>query len=83
MQVLVTGATGFVGSAVVRALRWHGHSVLALVRDAAKGRKLARRGVQVAAGDMLRPETYEPLVSRVDAVAHCARLPLAGRWTYW
>ena len=37
MNVLVTGATGLVGGAAVRALVQHGHRVLALVRNAKRG----------------------------------------------
>jgi nucleoside-diphosphate-sugar epimerase len=49
MKALVTGATGFVGAAVVQALLRHGHAVVGLVRDPAKGEALARAGVELAA----------------------------------
>jgi uncharacterized protein YbjT (DUF2867 family) len=57
MDVLVTGATGFVGSRLVPALRAAGHEVTALVRDA--GRYDAPPGVRVVEGDLLDPETVE------------------------
>ncbi|MBX3414285.1 MAG: NAD-dependent epimerase/dehydratase family protein [Pirellulales bacterium] len=81
MRVLVTGATGFVGSAAVRALRRHGHAVWGLVRDPAKAPPLTAIGAEVFAGDMWRPETYVPRVSEVDAVIHAAQQRTTGRWT--
>jgi nucleoside-diphosphate-sugar epimerase len=82
MNVLVTGATGFVGSAVVRALLRRGCAVVGLVREAARGRSLEELGASAAVGDMERPETYEPLVSRVDAVVHAAQAKPQGRWSH-
>jgi len=81
MRVLVTGATGFVGGAAVRALLRHGHTVLGLVRDPAKAAAITAAGAEVFAGDMWRPESYEPRVADVDAVVHAAQQKTVGRWT--
>lgn len=81
MRVLVTGATGFVGSAVVRALRADGHDVAALVRDPAHADRVAETGAVLHRGDMLEPRTYVPLVADVDAVVHAAQLAVPGRLT--
>jgi nucleoside-diphosphate-sugar epimerase len=81
MHVLVTGATGFVGRAIVDALLRHGHTVLGFLRDPEKGRSLERDGVSIAVGDMWQPETYEPLVAEVDAVVHAAQEKANGRWS--
>ena len=81
MKILVTGATGLVGGAVVKALRWRGHTVVGLARDANRGKILSRQGVETVLGDMRRPETYQPLGRQVDAVVHAAQEPLTGRWS--
>lgn len=81
MRVLVTGATGFVGSAVVRALRADGHEVVGLVRDPARAQALASIGVQLHRGDMLDTSSYVPLVADVDAAVHAAQFASPGRLT--
>jgi len=64
--ILVTGATGNAGGAVVRALLDAGEAVRALVRDA--DRSPLPAGVEAAVGDMNRPETLEPHLDGVTAV---------------
>ncbi len=79
-HVLVTGATGFVGGAIVHQLKALGHEVTGLVRTAESGRALQARGVRTSVGDMLKPETFVPLVSQVDAVIHAAQIATGGRF---
>jgi nucleoside-diphosphate-sugar epimerase len=81
MKVFVTGATGFVGQAVVRALREKNHEVVGLVRDATRGQGLEQLGVTLVVGDMLKPATYEGVVPTVDAVIHTAQYGIQGRFT--
>ncbi len=75
--VLVTGATGFIGRALTRALLGRGDHVLALSRDPAKARDLFGPLVEVVD----RLDTI-PATRRIDAIVNLAGEPLAGgRWT--
>jgi nucleoside-diphosphate-sugar epimerase len=80
-RVLVTGATGFVGSAVVRELLRTGHDVLALVRTPSRAADLEAAGARPVTGDMLDPATYRRHVDDVDAVVHTAQYATGGRFT--
>src|SRR3954454_13956598 len=81
MRVLVTGATGFIGSSVSRTLLGEGHEVVGLVRDPARAADLATAGVTLHRGDMREPGGYVPLVGEVDAVVHTAQLTSGGPLT--
>jgi len=81
MRVLVTGATGFVGGGIVRALLADGHEVHGLVRRPGATSALQRDGVITHAGDMREPATYVPLVGQVDSVVQAAQLSTSGRVT--
>ena len=81
MRVFVTGATGFVGKAIVEALLQRKHEVVGLVRDVKKGKALEQPGVTFVVGDMLEPASYEEVVPMVDGVIHAAQSPIEGRFT--
>ncbi|WP_285060054.1 NAD-dependent epimerase/dehydratase family protein [Pedobacter ginsengisoli] len=70
MKILVTGATGKVGSRFVPHLIAKGYDVTILVRDAAK----ALPGAKVVVGDLYDPDTLPPAVAGIDAVIHLAAL---------
>lgn len=69
-SVLVAGATGQLGQAVLRELKQRGYITQALARDA---RKLTGVAVdKVAVGDLTKPETLRQVGANVDAVISCA-----------
>lgn len=72
MKILVTGATGKVGSRLARRLADRGHHVRALVRDPSRADALRGRDVEVVRGDLLDVASLAAAVHGVDAVVHCA-----------
>jgi nucleoside-diphosphate-sugar epimerase len=73
-MILVTGATGFLGGAITRALVRRGDDVRALVRSGSDVRELGALGVPCATGDVLVPATLRAALEGCDAVIHCAGL---------
>jgi nucleoside-diphosphate-sugar epimerase len=72
MNVLVTGATGFVGSHVVPQLLAAGHEVRALVRDPAKAAGRLDSRVAVHQGDICHGASVRTAVAGAEAVVHLA-----------
>lgn len=73
-KVLVTGASGFVGSHVVQALQGHVEVVRAMVRETSETGELQRAGVKLCVGSLDDGEALRRAVSGVDAVIHLAAL---------
>lgn len=74
MRILLTGATGFIGSAALARLTALGHEVVAVVRqlDSTARRLPASRFVTLNIAQAAKPENWLPHLDGVDAVVNCA-----------
>src|SRR5438552_17312184 len=72
MRIFLTGATGYIGSAVLDAVLRAGHEVTALVRDPEKAERMSSRGVEPIIGDLGKPASYVPSAEACEAIIHTA-----------
>ncbi|MCS6818149.1 MAG: NAD-dependent epimerase/dehydratase family protein [Blastocatellia bacterium] len=85
-RILVTGATGLIGGRLIERLREHPDvSIRALARDPAKADRLRAPSVEIAIGDITRPETLPAALAGCHVVVHCAaRVTERGSWEeFW
>jgi nucleoside-diphosphate-sugar epimerase len=72
MRVFVTGATGFIGFAIVKELIAAGHKVTGLARSEASGKKLADAGASVTVGSVENLDLLRRSAASADAAIHTA-----------
>lgn len=84
MQILVTGASGFIGSHVAESLARAGHRVVATGRSASALQPLASLNCLTVSAD-LAADPLNPLIAGCDAIVHCAALaaPWGDRSAFW
>jgi nucleoside-diphosphate-sugar epimerase len=79
MRIFLTGATGYVGSAVLDALVRAGHDVTALVRDNEKAARIAAKGAHPLVGNLADPDSYRVAAEAQDGYVHAAFDSSSGR----
>src|SRR5436189_6122614 len=79
MRIFLTGATGYIGGAVLDALVRGGHDVTALVRDNEKARRVAKRGGRPVIGNLAEPDSYRDSADAQDGYVHAALVTSSGR----
>jgi nucleoside-diphosphate-sugar epimerase len=72
VKVLVTGATGFAGSHLVRALAAAGHTVRALVRPGKRGARLASTGIEIVTGQLTDAADVRNAAAGCERIYHLA-----------
>ncbi len=78
MKVFITGATGFIGTHLVRRLTQTEHQMRCLVRTPAKARRLKELGIETTLGDVINPSSLREGMQGCDSVIH-----LAGLYSWW
>jgi nucleoside-diphosphate-sugar epimerase len=72
MRILLTGGTGYIGSAVLEAFVRAGHRVDALVRNAEKGAQVEARGGHPVVGELANRNSYAGVLAVADGLVHAA-----------
>jgi nucleoside-diphosphate-sugar epimerase len=72
MRVFLTGATGFIGAAIIEELKGAGHQVTGLARSDEAAAKLAEWGVEAQRGEVADTDVLAEAARASDGVIHCA-----------
>ncbi len=72
MKVFITGASGYIGSALARSLRRAGHEVWGLVRNDDDARAVTQDEIRPVMGDMTDPESYREVAECCAVLVHAA-----------
>jgi len=72
MKVLITGATGLLGSHLIKELQERGEQIRALVLPVENTARLVAQGVEVVRGDITDERTLKPAVKDIDLIFHLA-----------
>jgi nucleoside-diphosphate-sugar epimerase len=72
MRIFLTGATGYIGAAVLDALLRGGHDVTALVRNNEKARRVANRGAHPVIGNLADLDSFRGTAEAQDGYVHAA-----------
>ncbi len=72
MRIFLTGATGYIGGAVLDALVRGGHDVTALVRTNEKAKRVAKRGAHPIIANVAEPDSYKGAAEAQDGYVHAA-----------
>jgi nucleoside-diphosphate-sugar epimerase len=83
MRVFVTGATGFIGSAVAEELMAAGHTVTALARSEATAKKLSAKGIQPILGNLDDMKSLRSAAAAADGVIHLAFMHSPSQIPFW
>lgn len=83
MRVFVTGATGFIGSAVTEELMAAGHTVTALARSEETAKKLSAKGIQPILGSLDEMESLRKAAAAADGVIHLAFMHAPSQIPFW
>jgi nucleoside-diphosphate-sugar epimerase len=81
VNVLIIGATGYLGSAIDEALAARGHRTFGVARSDAARQKLQARGTAVVEADLAKPQTLVASVQDADAVVYAANITDADNWS--